>query len=429
VDQGRPWPVSPIHRTTGKGRQRVKEPRIIDQDGHEVGVDPPRTREHITISVSARTIAIVFGLMLVVWIVRELSSTLVIFAGAMLLATAIDKPASAMVRHRVPRGVAILIIFAAIVALLALIVSLLIPLITDEAKQLAKDLPDYQQQVEDILRRLHIGNGGGTAISLDSVTEQLSGNLQLIATHLTDITLEIGHTAIVLFVTLVIAFMMGMHPTSASDYVARFLTPDANARLRRITADIDHRIGTWVRGQVLVAISFGLLFGLGLWAIGIPFAASIALTAAVLEVIPYLGGAVTLIISVLVAFSIGLPEVVLVIILYVILINIESHILAPLLIGDAVGLPSMVVLAALFVGLETKGIIGVLLAVPTVLVIAAILDEFWPGPERTGPTNAMERMGGWAARVTRQIVRPITAPLPEPAATPQEDRPDPPPPA
>jgi predicted PurR-regulated permease PerM len=223
--------------------------------------------------------------------------------------------------------------------------------------------------------------------------------------------------------------MMGMHPTSASDYVARFLTPDANARLRRITADIDHRIGTWVRGQVLVAISFGLLFGLGLWAIGIPFAASIALTAAVLEVIPYLGGAVTLIISVLVAFSIGLPEVVLVIILYVILINIESHILAPLLIGDAVGLPSMVVLAALFVGLETKGIIGVLLAVPTVLVIAAILDEFWPGPERTGPTNAMERMGGWAARVTRQIVRPITAPLPEPAATPQEDRPDPPPPA
>ncbi|MGC4192838.1 MAG: AI-2E family transporter [Thermomicrobiales bacterium] len=381
----------------------MKEPRIVNEDGRELAVDPPRTREHITISISARTVGIVLAIVLVGWLLRELSSTLVIFAGAMLLATAIDKPASAMVRHGLPRGVAIFIIFAAIVALFALIVALLIPLVTDEAGQLAKDLPTYQQQVEDLLHRFHVGNSNSTQISLDSITTQVSGNLQTIASHLTEITLEVSHAAVVLFVTLVIAFMMGMNPSAASNYLARFLTPSANARLRRITVDVDHRIGTWVRGQVLVAISFGVLFGFGLWIIGIPFAASIALTAAILEVIPYLGGAVTLIISVLVASGIGVPEMILVVILYVVLINIESHILAPLLIGDAVGLPSVVVLAALFIGLETKGIVGVLLAVPTVLVVAAVLDEFWPGPEKTGPSNAMARMEGWAARMVHKI--------------------------
>ncbi|MGC4108248.1 MAG: AI-2E family transporter [Thermomicrobiales bacterium] len=382
----------------------MKEPRIVNQDGHELAVDPPRTREHITISISARTIGIVLAIFLIGWLVQELSSTLVIFAGAMLLATAIDKPASAMVRRGVPRGVAIFLIFAGLVALLALIISLLIPLVTEEARQLAKDLPDYQKQVEDFLHRHNIATNSNsdTSLSLDSITDQISANLQTIASHLTAITLEVGHTAVVLFVTLVIAFMMGMNPSGASNYVARFLNPTAHARLRRITTDVDHRIGTWVRGQVLVAISFGVLFGLGLWAIGIPFAASIALTAGVLEVIPYLGGAVTLMISVMVAISIGIPELVLVIILYVVLVNVESHILSPLLIGDAVGLPPVVVLAALFIGLETKGIVGVLLAVPTVLVIAAVLDEFWPGPEKTGPANAMERVEGWTARMVRK---------------------------
>lgn len=396
----------------------MKEPRIIDRDGHDAAGDPPQTREHITISLSTRTIAIVFGLLLIGWVVRELSSTLVIFAGAMLLATAIDKPASALVRRGVPRGVAILIIFAAIVALLALIVSLLIPLVTEEARQLARDLPDYQRQVETLLGRFHLGQDQNTKISLDSITREVSNNLQTIASHLTAITLEVGHTAIVLFATLVIAFMMGMNPSGATNYVARFLSPDAHARLRRITNDVDHRIGTWVRGQVLVAISFGVLFGLGLGAIGIPFAASIALTAAVLEVIPYLGGAITLMIAVLVAFGIGLPQVLLVIVLYAVLINVESHILAPLLIGDAVGLPSVVVLAALFIGLETKGIVGVLLAVPTVLVIAAVLDEFWPGPAKTGPGNAMERVEGWAARMIRKATGRQEAPPPAPAIEP-----------
>ncbi|MGN6031387.1 MAG: AI-2E family transporter [Thermomicrobiales bacterium] len=403
----------------------MKEPRIVDQDGRNLAVDPPRTREHITISISARTIGVVLALILIGWLLRELSSTLVIFAGAMLLATAIDKPASAMVRHGVPRGVAIFAIFAALVALLALIVSLLIPLVTEEAKQLAKDLPGYQQQVEDILHRYHVGDSG-TQISLDSITTQISGNLQTIASHLTEITLEVGHTAVVLFVTLVIAFMMGMNPSGASNYLARFLTPTTNARLRRITADVDHRIGTWVRGQVLVAISFGVLFGLGLGAIGIPFAASIALVAAVLEVIPYLGGTVTLVLALLVAFSQGIPEVVLVVVLYVVLVNVESHILSPMLIGDAVGLPPVVVLAALFIGLETKGIVGVLLAVPAVLVIAAVLDEFWPGPEKSGPANAMERVEGWAARMARKVIgrkkAPPTAPAPRPTGEPSVPR-------
>jgi predicted PurR-regulated permease PerM len=149
---------------------------------------------------------------------------------------------------------------------------------------------------------------------------------------------------------------------------------------------------------VLVAISFGLLFGLGLGALGIPFATTLGVIAALLEVIPYLGGAVTVVLAILVALGISVPHAVAVLVLYVILVNVESHILAPLLVGKTVGLPSVIVLAALFIGIETRGIPGVLLAVPVVLVIAAIIDEFWPRPASPAGTGSLRRFEHWLAR-------------------------------
>jgi len=195
-----------------------------------------------------------------------------------------------------------------------------------------------------------------------------------------------------------------MDPTAGTRFMKRFLTDGAHARMKRISGDIHERIGGWVRGQLLVAISFGALFGIGLWATSIPYAASIGLAAAVLEMIPYLGGAITVMIASAIALTIGIPETVIVIVLYAVLVNVESHILAPKFIGNAVGLPSVVVLAALFIGLETKGIVGVLLAVPASLVITAILDELWPA-EKSPESAAEQAANGFVARLRAFVAR------------------------
>ena len=366
----------------------------------------PEEREHVTISLSMKSIAIVFGILIAVWVFRELSNTLLIFVGAILLATSIDRPARALEHHGMSRAAAIGLIFALVIGILTTVVVVLIPVVTNETEMLRADLPTYQKHAESVLNRITPGQNKTQDLSLESLTTRFSDHLDSIASSLTKITLQIGHAAIVMFAMLVISFMVAMNPTNGTRFARRFLTADAHARMVRISGEIHERIGGWVRGQVLVAVTFGILFGLGLWAIGVPFAASIALAAGVLEVIPYLGGALTVVIAMAVAITVGVPQTILVLVLYVVLVNVESHILAPTLIGGAVGLPSVVVLGALFIGLETKGILGVLLAVPTVLVVMAILDEFWPAPETEKEESGIDRMQhrliAFFARFTRR---------------------------
>ncbi|MGI8486691.1 MAG: AI-2E family transporter [Thermomicrobiales bacterium] len=388
----------------------MREPRIVEEDtephSNEEAPVKRAAREHVTISLSMRTLAIVFGIVVAVWIVQTLSSTLLIFAGAILLATAIDKPATWLQTRGLPRGLGILAVYAIVIAMLTVVVIVLIPLVDNEATRFTNQLSDYQTQFQHLLARFGVHTNLNSHITADQITSKVSGNVNSIVTQLTSITLGIGHAAVVFFAILVISFLLAMDPTAGTRFMKRFLTDDAHARMTRVSGDIHERIGGWVRGQLLVAISFGALFGIGLWAVGIPYAASIGLAAAVLEMIPYLGGAITVIIASAIALTIGIPETIIVIVLYAVLVNVESHILAPKFIGNAVGLPSVVVLAALFIGLETKGIVGVLLAVPASLVITAILDELWPGPEqdksdsaRTSPSLA-DRMRAFVARFT-----------------------------
>jgi predicted PurR-regulated permease PerM len=118
--------------------------------------------------------------------------------------------------------------------------------------------------------------------------------------------------------------------------------------------------------------------GVGLKLIGVPYAPSLGVIAGILEVVPYVGGFITVILAVLSAATVGVPQVIAVIILYVVLVNIESHVLAPLLYGKALGLPPVAILLALLAGVELLGILGALLAIPLTVIIWAIGEEFAP---------------------------------------------------
>jgi len=153
-------------------------------------------------------------------------------------------------------------------------------------------------------------------------------------------------------------------------------------RVQRVAAESRDRIGEWARGQVLIALIFGLLMGTGLKLIGVPYAVSLGVAAGVLELLPYVGGFVTVILAGLTALSVGVPQLIGVIVLYLVLVNVESHILSPLLFGKAIGLPPVAILISLLAGVELLGIAGALLAIPAMVIIWVLVEEIWPAPAR-----------------------------------------------
>jgi predicted PurR-regulated permease PerM len=97
----------------------------------------------------------------------------------------------------------------------------------------------------------------------------------------------------------------------------------------------------------------------------------------VLELIPYVGGITVTAIAMLVAVTISPWRALAVLILEIVVANIESHVLYPKVVGDAVGLHPLTIILALFIGAEAKGIIGALVAVPVAVVLQVVFDRFY----------------------------------------------------
>jgi predicted PurR-regulated permease PerM len=354
----------------------------------------PGAASGITVTISRRTIFLVLGLIAGVWLVLHLVELLIVLFAAVLLATSIDQPTGWLERRGLPRSVGALLLFLLLFLAFAGVVALLVPLLHAEFLSLQDDLPRYADQLNGFAQR-HLPNYNAQAnFSFSKLGEQASGHVGEIAGRLTTVTLAVGHTLVLIFATFVLAYFMAASPEMGMQFVRRFTPVPHQERAANILHAVNLRVGAWARGQLIIAVSFGLAMGLGLWAIGIPYAASLGTTAAVLELIPYVGGAITVVLAVLMALSVGPWQVLAVIVLYIVLINIEAHILAPVLLGRVIGLPSIAVLIALLAGVELLGILGALLAVPATVILWAIIEELWPAPETPQPAELRQARGG-----------------------------------
>jgi predicted PurR-regulated permease PerM len=334
--------------------------------------------DSIIIRLGSRTVLAVALLVTVAYLLSRIPRFWLIVLVAIVLATAIDGPVTWMRRHGIPRLPGVLVIYVLLIGVLLAALLALAPVVAGDARALERDLPSYADQIEHAMGRLVPAAAGD--FSSTELVQALRTNAGGLALRLTAVGVEFGRTAIYVFVTLVVAFFLAIDPRAFGRQLTRFVPAEHRPRVARVAANIHDRIGAWARGQLLIAVIFGGLMGAGLRLLGIPYAWSLGIVAGTLEIVPYVGGAITLLLAGLGAATVGLPQVAGVIVLYVVLVSIESHILAPLLYGRALGLPPVVTLLALLAGVELLGILGALLAIPLTVIAWAIADELAPNP-------------------------------------------------
>jgi predicted PurR-regulated permease PerM len=351
----------------------------------------------ITIQLGWSSIVLVIGLIAAIYLLFRIPNFWLIVVSALVLATAIDKPVTAMQRHGMPRAFAILAIYVVLISFFAVAIAALAPIVAGDARALEREIPGYVDRFQHIVGPI---SGGQQGVSLTSIGQAAREHASGLAQGLTEIGLEVGRTAFYVFVTLVVAFFLAAEPEIPLQFLERYVPARHRPRVVRVARNIHERIGTWARGQLLIAIIFGALMGVGLRLIGVPYALSLGVVAGILEIVPYVGGAITVVLAVLSAATIGSPQVVGAIVLYVVLVNLESHILAPLLYGRALGFPPVAILLALLAGVELLGILGALLAVPLTVIVWAISDEFLPN-EKSGRSDAEPERPGAATPATR----------------------------
>jgi len=373
---------------------------------------PRRTPGEISVRISNRTIVTVLGILGLVWLLRHATHIFVVLFIAVLLATSVSSAANRLARYRVKRSVAILIVYIAVVLIIAGVIALLVPLIASEVRTLRDNIPDYERRLDELLARLP-QRSGGQPLRVNDLFSKIGEAASGAAGEIGRGVREFGSTLVTVLLIFVMAYFLAADVHFAERIVTRFVPPAARQRTLGIMGKIGESLGFWIRAQLLLALFFGVAFGFGLIVLRVPYAFTLGVLGAVLEIIPYVGGLVTIVFAVLVAATTGkLWLIIAVVAWYAIVVNLEAHIIAPKLVGEIVGLNPLVVVLALFLGAEVLGILGALLAVPIAVVIQILLDEFWRFDE---PAAADAEQAGPSYPVGARTSQPegTTSPGPE----------------
>jgi len=154
--------------------------------------------------------------------------------------------------------------------------------------------------------------------------------------------------------------------------VVKALVPDTQERgALQLLSNFKKRIRKWFSAQLLLCLIMGVIVGGGMWILGVPYALVIGILAGIFELVPMIGpvivGAAAFLIAVSSSFSLGIYAI----IFFMIIQQLENHVLIPLVMGKAMRVHPLMVILSILAGGQIAGFVGILLAVP----IAVITEE------------------------------------------------------
>lgn len=333
--------------------------------------------QKITFDISLAAILKVAGVIIVLTFLYLVKDIAVIFIVALLLSTLINPMADWFARHRIPRALAVLLIYIVLIGVLAMIVNLLIPPLAEQTEQLVKNLSDnwgsFTSRIATlkdlaITKGFLSGASEGVSAWQTSLPKALSGVFATISEFLGGL--------VTFILILVLTFYMVVENDALKKFFKNIAPERYQPHLIGLFTRAQNKIGSWLRGSLVLGLIVGVFVYIGLAILGVKYALVLALLAGILELIPYLGPSISAIPAVFIAFSQEPIKGLLVIVLYVVTQQVENHILVPKVMQKAVGLNPVVSILSLGIGFEVAGFLGALLSIPLATAASVFVADF-----------------------------------------------------
>lgn len=390
-------------------------------------------------------VAEVLIVLLLIWLARPLWSVLLL---AMVLAYVVNMPVQWVTsRLRVPRVVVIIVIYLLILLIIVGLPLLAIPFVVDQTQQMLSGLPGFVANVQQVLARwiespptvelfglrydplplIQSLQGYLVPIvtfevpppqELTRAVEQLlrsaAGVLGVATGLATNLVGRFMALAASLLITLVLSFYLLAEGDAWRQRLVALVPPAERDDVLDLIDQTAHLWRAYFRGQLILSTVVGVMTFILLTAIGLPGAALLAIVAGILEVLPNIGPVLAMIPAAIVALIQGstwlpLPNwqvMLLVLLIYVLVQQVENNLLVPRIHSQSVDLPPVIVMVAVLVGALKGGILGALLAAPLMgtlrvwlsylhrrLIAGAGPSEELPGPP-VGELLSLGQEGG-----------------------------------
>lgn len=312
-----------------------------------------------------------------IWLVIKV--LVVPFLAAAVVASILDPIVDVLARRKVPRGIAILIIYLAFILLALIAILNAIPIVSRQLQQLLAHLPSLVTQADqwiDTLAQKKQYLPDAVRVGLEAgVANVEKGVAQFAASVLGMLSGTIGVLFMVVTVPFIVFYLL-KDGRSMGRAVVRLWPARLRPKMERIVGAVEDTFGKYVRGQLLVMLAVGILTYAGYLIIGMPYAFVLALFLAAADLIPFFGPLIGAAPALILAFATTPSLAIKVLIVNIIVQQCEGNLISPQIMGRTLQLHPLAIVAALLVGGELGGVLGLVVAVPVLAIARVIWLEF-----------------------------------------------------
>jgi predicted PurR-regulated permease PerM len=333
--------------------------------------DPAQTTTLVRFEISPRSIAWILATIVGVWLFLQLRAIVLLVVVALVFAGTFNPLVEWMERRGIKRLYALTLLFFALLLATSLLIFLTVPPFLEQLAQIVRDAPHHRDQLIALLQQRDFTAPLARALQNAGLEQTFTRIENSLVGYTPEILTALGWAVTTLF----LAFYLLADGKRMQGTVYAIVPRDYHMRLARILQNLESIVGGYMRGQLITSVAIGVFTYLLLVIAGVPNALSLALFAAVVDVIPFIGGLLATAPAVLVALSKGLPTGLVVLLVLFIYQEFENRILVPKVYGRSLRLAPVTVVLALLAGGLLLGVIGALLALPIAAGLQMMVAE------------------------------------------------------
>lgn len=290
---------------------------------------------------------------------------------AIVISSGLEAPISFLERRGIPRTIGAVLIFLMVILGFVFAFYAILPILVADIRSTISSFNEFLsnyglgplfdtetiRSINNLINRITTGllSEGGSSLGFFS---QILGGLGLIlAVIFSSFYLSLSRDGVQRFLRVVL-------PTDYEDTAIKIYE-----RSRK-------QIGRWFQTQILLSLVVGTLVWIALVVLKVKHAFLLAVLAAFFEIVPYVGPILAGTVAVLVALSVSAPLAIYTLIVFLVIHQLENHVLVPIFMRRSVGLHPVIVIIALLMGVEVGGFLGLIIAVPAAAVFQEVIDEW-----------------------------------------------------
>jgi predicted PurR-regulated permease PerM len=315
------------------------------------------------------------------WLAAHIPRTIAIFTIAAFIAFGVG-PVANRLEHRMPKPLAITVVFVALLLIIAIGLVIVVPLTVSQMQLLAVNLPGYattaqtwmagmEASLNQHFPQLHLPSQGLNVTAIGGA--KMSGIVSGVLASIGAIALNTATGFFVAFSAIILSFFFLLNDAQIGEWFAGMFPPSKRETARKLAAEVTQVFGSYISGQIIVSTITGIVIAVASAAIGFKFSLILGIISGVAYAVPIIGMLIAEIVAVPMCLPQGIWMVVWVQVIMFGMARISDNVLVPKIMGESVGVSPIGAMFAIFAGGELFGIPGLILGIP----VAALVKILW----------------------------------------------------